>query len=125
MPSYLTEEPLLDLGQIALLKAALGDADLQDMLSDFSTAAREAFVVIDTALASDDLIEARRAAHAFKGVAGSFGAARLAAIAVDMELRADSIAYIRQRMNALSDAIEETGAVLCEAGRAALADVAL
>lgn len=122
MPVHLTQEPLLDLYQIASLRTALGDDDLQAMLSDFATAARRAFVTIEAALQVDDLTEARRAAHAFKGVASSFGAARLTAIAVDMELGTDSLSKFRERLPAFADAIVQTSAAMRDGGFLSPAD---
>jgi HPt (histidine-containing phosphotransfer) domain-containing protein len=112
MQGSLIDQELLDRTQIALLRDALGEEDLRAMLSEFSGAVGQALSGIATALASNDLEEVRRRAHTFKGVAGSFGAARLAAIAVEFELEATSIAWIVQRMPALADAIAETLAAL-------------
>lgn len=108
MPPKLIDQPLFDLSQIALLREALGQDDLRAMLSEFADAAKRAFWGISRAVASNDLEEVRRRAHTFKGVAGSFGAARLAAIAVEFELEATSIASIVRRMPAFADAIDET-----------------
>jgi len=112
MQSGLIDQPLFDLAQIALLRDALGQEDLHAMLSELPNAAGQACRNIRTALASNDLEEARRLAHALKGVAGSFGAARLAAIAREFELDATSIASLMQRMPALAVAIDETLAAL-------------
>lgn len=112
MQGSLIDQELLDRTQIALLRDALGEEDLRAMLSEFSDAVGQALSGIATAFASNDLEEVRRRAHTFKGVAGSFGAARLAAIAVEFELEATSIAWIVQRMPALADAIAETLAAL-------------
>lgn len=118
MQRRLIDQPPFDQAQIALLRDALGDEDLRAMLSEFPGAAGQAFHKIGTALASNDLGEVRRLAHAFKGVASSFGAARLAAIAVEFEMEATSIASIVQRMPALADAIDETLAALPDVGYA-------
>ena len=112
MSETLIVEPLLDLSHIALLRDALGEEDLGVMLAEFSSAAGHALCGIQTAVACNDLEEVRRRAHAFKGVAGSFGAARLAAFAAELELEAPSIASIMQRLPDLADAIEETLAAL-------------
>jgi HPt (histidine-containing phosphotransfer) domain-containing protein len=106
------DQPLFDLAQIALLRDALGEADLRAMLADLPGAAERAGQKIRTALASNDLEEVRRQAHTLKGVASSFGAARLAAIAREFELEATSIASMLLRMPALADAIEKTSAAL-------------
>jgi histidine phosphotransfer protein HptB len=117
----LIELPLFDRSQIALLRDALGEDDLRAMLSELPGTAEHAFCEIRTALATNDLEEVRRLAHAFKGVASSFGAARLAAIAREFELEAPSIASVAQRMPALADAIDETVAALPGVERASSA----
>lgn len=108
----LIDQPLFDLSQIDLLRDALGEEDLCAMLSEFANAARQALCGLGAALACNDLEEVRRRAHALKGVAGSFGAARIAAIAVEFELDATSIASIERRMPDLADAIDDTLAAL-------------
>jgi len=118
MQRSLIDQPPFDQIRIALLREALGDDDLRTMLSEFSGAAGQAFHKIGTALASNDLEEVRRVAHAFKGVASSFGAARLAAIAAEFELEATSIAATVQHMPALADAIDEALAALPDFGYA-------
>ena len=118
MQRSLTDQPLFDQGQIALLLDALGEEDLRAMLSELPAAAGQAFHKIGAALASNDLEEVRRLAHAFKGVASSFGAARLAALAREFELDASSVTSIVLRMPALADAIDETLAALAVVGYA-------
>jgi HPt (histidine-containing phosphotransfer) domain-containing protein len=112
MQRSLMDQPLFDVAQIALLRDALGEADLRAMLADLPNAAERAGQKIRTALASNDLEEVRRLAHTLKGVASSFGAARLAAIAWEFELEGTSIASMLLRMPALADAIEKTSAAL-------------
>jgi HPt (histidine-containing phosphotransfer) domain-containing protein len=123
MPRNLIGQPLFDLSQIALLRNALGEEDLRAMLSELPSAARQAFHEIRTALGSNDLEEIRRLAHALKGSASSFGAARLAAIACEFELESTSIASVAQRIPALADALEETLAALPDIERAPSAGV--
>jgi HPt (histidine-containing phosphotransfer) domain-containing protein len=118
MQRSLMDQPLFDVAQVALLRDALGEADLRAMLAELPNAAEQAGQKIRTALASDDLEEVRRAAHALKGIASSFGAARLAAIAREFELEATSIASMMQRMPVLADAIEKTSAAVAGVERA-------
>jgi histidine phosphotransfer protein HptB len=112
MQRSLTDQPLFDMAQIALLRDALGEEDLRTMLSELPNVAGQACHNIRTALGSNDLGEVRRLAHDLKGVASSFGAARLAAIAREFELEASSIASMMPRMPALADAIDDTVAAL-------------
>jgi histidine phosphotransfer protein HptB len=109
-------EPLLDEGQLAVLRDALGDEDLQAMLSELPDAAKEAIDKIRSAVTSDDAAAARRAAHVLKGVASSFGAARLGALASELEHPTSSIASIAQGVVILDDLVVETAAALASAG---------
>jgi len=118
MQPGLIDQPLFDQAQIALLRGALGEDDLRDMLAELPGAAVQAFHEIWAALASNDLEEGRRLAHALKGVASSFGAARLASIAREFELEATSIESMKQRMPDLTHAIAETVAALPDLERA-------
>jgi HPt (histidine-containing phosphotransfer) domain-containing protein len=112
MQRSLMDQPLFDVAQIALLRDALGEVDLRAMLADLPNAAERAGQKIREALASNDLEEVRRVAHNLKGVASSFGAARLAAMAREFELEGTSIASMLLRMPVLADAIEKTSAAL-------------
>jgi HPt (histidine-containing phosphotransfer) domain-containing protein len=114
----LLDVPLFDAAQIASLCDALGEEDLRDMLLDFPDAATEAFQNVATAVRSSDLEGARHLAHTLKGLASSFGAARLAEIARELELEAPSIVSMMQRMPVLTDAIDATLAALPDIVRA-------
>jgi len=117
MQRSLFDQPLFDQVQIALLRDALGEEELRAMLSEFPGTAALAFRNMGTALASNDLEEVRRVAHAFKGVASSFGASLLAAMARELETEAISSASMKKRMPALTRAIDETVAALPDIGR--------
>jgi HPt (histidine-containing phosphotransfer) domain-containing protein len=112
MQRSLIDQPLLDLTQIALLRDALGEEDLREMLSELPNVAGQACHKIRMALALNDLGEVRRLAHDLKGVASSFDAARLAEIAQKFKIEATSIASMMQYMPALADAIDGTLAAL-------------
>lgn len=112
MQQSLTDLPLFDVAQIASLRNALGEEDLREMLLQFPSAAAEAFNNVATAFRSNELEEVRHLAHTLKGLASSFGAGRLAAIACEFELEAASIASMMQLMPALTDAIDATLAAL-------------
>jgi HPt (histidine-containing phosphotransfer) domain-containing protein len=118
MQRSLIDQPLFDAAQIALLRDAVGEEDLRAMLSELPSTAEQACQNIRTALVSDDLEEARRLAHALKGVASSFAAARLAAIAHEFELEASSIASMMQRMPDLENTVAQTVAGLADAAGA-------
>jgi histidine phosphotransfer protein HptB len=104
--------PVLDEAHIAMLREAVGDEDLRAMFAELPDAARQALDAIRAAVASDGLEAARHAAHTLKGVAGSFGAARLAAVACELEDPSSSIASISQGIPVLDDLIVQTSAAL-------------
>lgn len=114
MPSDFASEPLFDPEQIELLREAVGPEDLGPMLAELPQHALQSLDAIRGALAANDLDQTRRAAHVLKGFASSFGAARLAAIAHDMELECSSVPELRQRVPALIEAIEATSAAIGE-----------
>jgi HPt (histidine-containing phosphotransfer) domain-containing protein len=109
-----TNAPLLDPEQIELLRQAMGPEDLGAMLAELPQHALQSLDAIKAALAADDRDQTRRAAHVLKGFAGSFGAARLAAVARDMELECPSVKALRQCMPALVETIEATAAAIDE-----------
>jgi HPt (histidine-containing phosphotransfer) domain-containing protein len=80
----LIQLPLLDTTRLDELRAAVGDS--YDMMIDmFPESAREELDALRAALDVGDAPTARRAAHTLKGVAASFGATRLQAIAHMLE----------------------------------------
>lgn len=114
--------PLLDEAHVAMLREAVGDEDLCAMLAELPDAARQALDAIRAAVVSDDLAVARHAAHTLKGVASSFGAARLAAVACELEHPTSSIASISQDVAVLDELIVETSAALALIGGSAAAE---
>jgi len=114
MPLDVASEPLFDDFQIEMLRDAVGPDDLGAMLAELPRHALRSFEAIKAALASDDFEQACRAAHVIKGVASSFGAARLAAIAREMELESSSLAALRGHMPTLAETIQSTAAALGE-----------
>jgi HPt (histidine-containing phosphotransfer) domain-containing protein len=101
---------LLDDAQLELLREALDEDELRAMLSELPEAARQAIDAIETSVAANDLDQARRSAHVLKGVASSFGAARLAAIAREIELELPSIASVATCVPWLIETVEQTAA---------------
>jgi HPt (histidine-containing phosphotransfer) domain-containing protein len=116
--------PLLDEAHVAMLREAVGDEDLCAMFAELPDATRQALDVIRAAVASEDLAAARHAAHTLKGVASSFGAARLAAVACELEHPSSSIASISQGVAVLDDLIVETSAALALVGDSASTEAA-
>jgi HPt (histidine-containing phosphotransfer) domain-containing protein len=114
------EQPLFDVVQIEVLREALGSEDLCDMLAQFPDVAVRALRGIQAALAANDLAEVRRLAHAFKGTASSFGAARLATMARAMELDTVSLTAMDLLTADIRRAVDDTLTALPEVRSAIL-----
>jgi HPt (histidine-containing phosphotransfer) domain-containing protein len=112
MARRLADLPLFDDLQIALLREALDEADLAAMMAELPGAVATATEAIVAAADSGDLPEARRAAHVLKGVAGSFGAARLAGAALEIEQDLETIADVVATLPALAAIVDQTTASL-------------
>lgn len=112
MPDRLENISLLDDDQIGLLREALEPEELAAMLSELPLTAHQALEAIEAAVGSEELEEARRAAHVLKGAASSFGAARLAEIARRIELELPSLADVGGIMPLLVETIANTTAAL-------------
>ena len=108
MFDQLKQTPLLDDAQLELLREALDADELLAMLSELPQAALQAIGSIDSAVRSNDLEEARRSAHVLKGVASSFGAASLAAMAREIELETPTIDCMVNCVPDLTEAVEQT-----------------
>jgi HPt (histidine-containing phosphotransfer) domain-containing protein len=108
MFDQLKQTPLLDEAQLDLLREALDEDELRAMLSELPDAALQAIGLIERAVQSNDLDEARRSAHILKGVASSFGAARLAAMACEIELDTPTIDRMANCVPELIEAVQRT-----------------
>jgi histidine phosphotransfer protein HptB len=65
---------------------------------------------LKAAISAGDLDAARRAAHSLKGMAGNFGATRLAAISRRIELEAPAIEAVAEKIDELEQALDATRA---------------
>ncbi|KIZ47551.1 MULTISPECIES: Hpt domain-containing protein [Rhodopseudomonas] len=107
-----TDDGLFDEAQIGMLRDAIGPDDLFAMLAALPPAAAQSLAAISVALDSNDVAQAKRAAHLLKGCASTFGASGLAAIAREIELELPSIETIQHRMPALIETLDRTTAAL-------------
>lgn len=87
---------LFDQGQIDMLRDALGDEDLSEMFQKLPISIERATRAMDAALQSEDLNAIREAAHALKGVAGSFAALQLQEVARRLEQDVTSLGEARE-----------------------------
>jgi histidine phosphotransfer protein HptB len=114
MTTFLADGPLFDEAQIGLLRDAIGPEDLLTMLQDLPPAAKKSVDEIIDAVNVGDIDQARRSAHTLKGCAGSFGAARLASFAAEIELQSPSVGAMHRRLPALSECLRQTAVALTD-----------
>jgi len=125
MPIALNDIPLLDDEQIEMLREALDADELSAMFSELPSSAQNSLAAIEAAVAGDDLDRARREAHVLKGVASSFGAARLASIAGRIELEVTTIDAAAAWLPLLAVTVGKTVAALPGAATPTLVDAIL
>lgn len=114
----LVELPLIDAGRLDELRAAVGDSYAM-MVEMFPESAREEMAALRAALASGDTGSSRRAAHSLKGVAASFGATRVQAIAHLLEDTRHPPDEAARLLACLESALEDTLESLASAETAA------
>jgi PAS domain S-box-containing protein len=107
----LIQLPLLDTVRLEELRAAVGDS-YELMIGMFPDSAREELDALRGALDAADAVTARRAAHTLKGVAASFGATRVQAIAHMLEDTTLSPARSKALITSLESALDATLAAL-------------
>lgn len=79
------------------------------MYVELPQSARDSVSRIEQAVrVAADMEQVRQAAHVLKGVGGSFGTLRLAAVAAAIELRASSVAEAEGYLSMLTEVLEQT-----------------
>lgn len=101
-------EPIFDQATLADLRENVGDEPLQVLLSLLPNEGETCLNEIKSALGRGDLETARQFAHRLKGVASNIGAARLAALARELEQEAETLEAAEQRVTGLDTALEQT-----------------
>jgi TMAO reductase system sensor TorS len=113
-PAQRTEEfavvPLFDADKLAELRESFGEEDFRIALSCIPDEGAKCLNLMKAAIAAGDLDAARKAAHSLKGMAGNFGATRLAAISRRLELEAPAIEVVAETMPELEQTLHETRA---------------
>ena len=103
-------DPLVDEEILSELSEWLDDADLREAFARIPGESAACFDAIEAAIAARDLTAASSAAHALAGMAGNFGAKRLAAIADSIARGLPTIEAVADQIPALKRALEETSA---------------
>jgi signal transduction histidine kinase/CheY-like chemotaxis protein/HPt (histidine-containing phosphotransfer) domain-containing protein len=100
--------PLFDTTKLAQLRESFGEQDFRIALSCIPDEGAKCLNQIKAAISAGDLDAARKAAHSLKGMAGNFGAVRLASISRRIELEAPAIEAVAERVNELERTLDET-----------------
>jgi HPt (histidine-containing phosphotransfer) domain-containing protein len=106
--------PLFDTTRLAELRESFGENDFRNALACIPGEGAKCLDEIKAAVAARDLNAARRAAHSLKGMAGNFGAARLAAISRGIELELPAIELVAEKVGELEQTLDDTRTRICE-----------
>jgi CheY-like chemotaxis protein/HPt (histidine-containing phosphotransfer) domain-containing protein len=106
--------PLFDVGKLADLRETFGDSDFRTALACIPDEGAKCLGQIKAAIAAGDLKAAHYAAHSLKGMAGNFGATRLAAVSRRIELETPAIEIVAERIGELEQTLDETRAGILE-----------
>lgn len=101
-------DDLIDAGKIEALRLALDDDGVAAMLSQLPDEFQRHLETLDATTAAGDLEAARRAAHQLRGLAGTFGGIRIAALCRQIELDAVSAAEAAALVPDLARTIQAT-----------------
>jgi CheY-like chemotaxis protein/HPt (histidine-containing phosphotransfer) domain-containing protein len=99
---------LFDPAKLVELRENFGEADFRVALSCIPDEGAKCLNLMKAAIGAGDLDAARRAAHSLKGMAGNFGATRLAAISRRIELEAPAIEAVAEEIDELEQALDAT-----------------
>lgn len=99
---------VLDESALSVLTDALGEAAFAPLLDTFKANMSKYRDDLQTAAAADDLKQAKRTAHALKGLCAQFGAQRASGFGRFIEIDAASIADVRNVMPALVETVTAT-----------------
>jgi GAF domain-containing protein/DNA-binding response OmpR family regulator/HPt (histidine-containing phosphotransfer) domain-containing protein/HAMP domain-containing protein len=118
-PTAAPEHPVIDPVAFERLRATMGPGFLGELVGTFLEDSQELVAAMRRALAEQDIDVFRRAAHSLKSNAASLGAARLAALARDLEAlaRSGSLDGAPARLDRLAAEYEQVAEALRERGR--------
>jgi HPt (histidine-containing phosphotransfer) domain-containing protein len=106
--------PPIDLSVIEMLRSLAADGD-PDPMAELSAAfiedANDRLAQLKAALASGDVVAARKAAHSLKGMSGAIGANHLHSLSCDVE-HAEPGAIDRARIQCLEEEFHRVSAAL-------------
>jgi CheY-like chemotaxis protein/HPt (histidine-containing phosphotransfer) domain-containing protein len=100
--------PLFDEAKLAELRKTFGETDFLVALGCIPDEGAKCLNQIKAAISAGDLDAARKAAHSLKGMAGNFGATRLATISRRIELDATAIEIVAENITELEETLNDT-----------------
>jgi HPt (histidine-containing phosphotransfer) domain-containing protein len=106
--------PLFDAGRLAALRESFGADEFRLALSRIPDEGDKCLSQIKAAVNAGDLDAVRKVAHSLKGMAGNFGATRLAAISRRIELESPAIDVAAQKLGELEQTLDDTRAGIGE-----------
>ena len=101
---------LFDTAKLSELRKSFGEDDFRVALACIPDEGARCLNQIKAAIGAGDLDAARKAAHSLKGMAGNFGATRLAAISRRIELESPAIEAVADEIVELEQTLDETRA---------------
>jgi two-component system sensor histidine kinase/response regulator len=106
--------PPIDVSVIEMLRSLAADGDpdpMTELTATFIEDGNDRLAKLNAALASGDLIAARKAAHSLKGMSGAIGADHLNALSCEIE-HAEPGAIDRARIQRLEQEFQRVSAAL-------------
>ena len=100
--------PLFDKAKLAELRKTFGETDFLVALGCIPDEGAKCLNQIKAAIGAGDLDAARKAAHSLKGMAGNFGATRLATVSRRIELDATAIEIVAENIAELEETLNDT-----------------
>jgi signal transduction histidine kinase/CheY-like chemotaxis protein/HPt (histidine-containing phosphotransfer) domain-containing protein len=100
--------PLFDEAKLRELRKAFGETDFLVALGCIPDEGAKCLNQIKAAIGTGDLDAARKAAHSLKGMAGNFGAIRLATVSRRIELDATAIEFVAENIKELEETLNDT-----------------
>ena len=100
--------PVLDINTFNALKESVGADFVGELMNTFFEDANTQMMVMNSALASNDVEAFRRAAHSLKSNSATFGATDLSALARELEMMGrDNNLAVGNRLEVLKEAFDQ------------------
>jgi CheY-like chemotaxis protein/HPt (histidine-containing phosphotransfer) domain-containing protein len=111
-PAAAGSEEIINVASLAELGAVLGPEGLDNMIVRFLESATKYHGDVEAFVKDGKLRDAKRAAHALKGLCAQFGAVKATAVAKSIEEKAESLEEVTALLPRLATSIKQTEAAL-------------